>query len=151
MRSTFDSGAQLTIKIEMNTFERAPARPTTTRSLEVNSPWYSNSAEVPTFELDELVATKIRALYQRRKGRDLFDLWLAVEHAGVAPEAIAACFGPYRPDNWTPALAVDNLEAKLHDGSFRTDLDSLVDRWPAGYTVEAGGEVARAVLDNIVA
>ena len=28
-----------------------------------------------TYEIDELIATKLRALYQRGKGRNLFDLW----------------------------------------------------------------------------
>ena len=28
-----------------------------------------------TFEIDELMATKLRALYQRRKGRVLFSVW----------------------------------------------------------------------------
>jgi predicted nucleotidyltransferase component of viral defense system len=29
-----------------------------------------------TYQLAELTASKLRALYQRRKGRDLFDIWL---------------------------------------------------------------------------
>ena len=37
------------------------------------SRWYSGTAAIATFELDELLTTKLRALYQRRKGRDLFD------------------------------------------------------------------------------
>ncbi len=28
-----------------------------------------------TYELAELTGTRLRAVYQRRKGRDLFDLW----------------------------------------------------------------------------
>jgi Nucleotidyl transferase AbiEii toxin, Type IV TA system len=58
--------------------------------------------------IEELTATKARALFQRSRGRDLFDLWLAVEDAGVTPAAIAGCFGPYRPDGWTIARANDN-------------------------------------------
>ena len=37
------------------------------------SRWYSGTAAIATFEINELLATKLRALYQRRKGRDLFD------------------------------------------------------------------------------
>jgi predicted nucleotidyltransferase component of viral defense system len=33
-----------------------------------------------TYELDELMATKLRALYQRRKDRDLFDLWFITQN-----------------------------------------------------------------------
>lgn len=46
-----------------------------------------------TFEPAELIATKLRALFQRRKGRDLFDLWLALTEIGIAPDDIVACFG----------------------------------------------------------
>ena len=94
LRSTFLSGQRLQIKVEMNTFERSPAQPIVTRSFAIESPWFPGSAEVPTFVIEELSATKIRALFQRSKGRDLFDLWLAVEHAGISPAAIAECFGP---------------------------------------------------------
>ena len=41
----------------------------------VDSEWFSGSGTIITYRLEELMATKLRALYQRRKGRDLFDLW----------------------------------------------------------------------------
>jgi predicted nucleotidyltransferase component of viral defense system len=66
------------VKVEMNTFERSPARPTVTRRFAVSSPWFTGDADIPTFTIEELTATKIRALFQRRKGRDLFDLWLSI-------------------------------------------------------------------------
>jgi predicted nucleotidyltransferase component of viral defense system len=48
-----------------------------------------------TYELEELLATKLRALYQRGKGRDLFDLVMALEAAKVDPERILKAFGEY--------------------------------------------------------
>ena len=104
---------------------------------------------MPTFAIEELTATKIRALFQRSKGRDLFDLWLAVDQAGVSPGAIAECFDPYRPDGWTVARALDNLAAKLDDSTFTTDLEPLVATWPAGYEIATGAAVARTVIDAI--
>lgn len=104
-RSTAASGRPMNVKIELNTFERSPARPTVVRAYRVESQWFTGEAAVPTFELAELIATKIRALFQRKKGRDLFDLWLAVEHGAVRPDDIAECFGPYRPDGWTAERA----------------------------------------------
>jgi predicted nucleotidyltransferase component of viral defense system len=100
-RSTFAGGGAISIKIEINTFERSPAQPVVARNYSIDSPWFTGAAAVPSFDLPELVATKIRALFRRSKGRDLFDLWLAVRHAGAAPEDIAACFEPYRPDGYT--------------------------------------------------
>lgn len=144
--TTFNGGLPMKIKIEINTFDRSPAQPTMTRPIAVESPWFEGRADVATFALAELSATKIRALYQRKKGRDLFDLWLAVEEASTAPEQIAACFDPYRPEGWTTSLARQNLDAKLNDHTFASDLAALVVEPPTRYTVEAGAAVAHQVL-----
>lgn len=145
--STFDSGNRMRIKVEINTHELSPARPIVTRSHTIESPWFNGTAAVPTFTLEELISTKIRALYQRSKGRDLFDLWLAVTQAGADPAEIATCFGPYRPESWTANLALRNLEAKLADQRFRTDLSPLIPNWPTGYSIEAAAEVATTIIN----
>ena len=67
LQTTFLSGEKMQVKVEMNTFERSPARPTTTRSFVVDSPWFSGSADIPTFAVEELIATKIRALCQPKR------------------------------------------------------------------------------------
>lgn len=131
-RTTSATGVPLRVKIEVNTHERSPALPLTTRSHSVNSAWWRGGASVRTFQPAELVATKIRALYQRSKGRDLFDLWLALNHLHLGPAAILAAFGPYRPNGLTAAKASENLAQKLSDPVFRTDLDPLVPAWPNG-------------------
>lgn len=79
-----------------------------------SSPWFTGEADVQTFDPAELVATKIRALFQRSKGRDLFDLWLAITRLGVTPEDLVACFGPYRPDGYSarPGRAEPSGEAR---------------------------------------
>ena len=66
------------LKIEINTREHLSVLGTTTRPLAVDNPWFSGTAEIPVYHLDELLGTKLRALHQRRKGRDLFDLWVAL-------------------------------------------------------------------------
>lgn len=149
LRSTFATGGPLTIKVEINTFERSPARPVLARDYSVTSPWFSGAGSVTTFDLSELIATKIRALFQRKKGRDLFDLWLAVGHAGVSVDDIATCFEPYRPDGWTAARALGNLDAKLADPQFVRDLDALVDAAAAGYNFDDAADVARAVITAV--
>ena len=138
--STFATGAPMRIKIEMNTFERSPIRSIVNRPYAVVSPWFTGSADIPTFMLEELIATKIRALYQRKKGRDLFDLWLAITQAGVRPRDIAECFEAYRPGGWTPELALQNLSAKLDDPRFTEDLAALVPRRPEEYDTEVAAE-----------
>lgn len=147
--STFVRGGRMRVKIELNTSERSSAQPTVTQAFTVDSPWFSGTADVATYALEELAATKIRALFQRKKGRDLFDLWLAVHKAGVPPAEIAACFSHYRPDGWTAERSLANLEAKLEDRDFTADVEHLVSDWPEGYTVEAASHLARAVLSEI--
>lgn len=52
-------------------------------------------ADIATFELDELLATKLRVLYQRRKGRDLFDLAMGRADKRSDAQRIVAGFGEY--------------------------------------------------------
>ena len=88
-----------------------------------------------------MFSTKIRALYQRRKGRVLFDLWLALTELGLSGGEIVSAFWPYRPDGLTAALAEANLRAKLDDASFRNDLDALVTEWPVGYDIDSAADL----------
>lgn len=87
------------------------------------------------------MAAKIRALYQRRKGRDLFDLWLAVAQVGVDPASIAAAFAPYRPDGHTADRAVEVLRGHLSLPVFRSDVETLAAALPFDYDVDAAGEL----------
>lgn len=127
LRAEFESGrGRMQITVEMNTYETSPARPHVRLPFEIESPWWSGSAEVLTFEPAELVATKLRALYQRRKGRDLFDLWLALTHMNLEASEVLECFGPYRPEGYTLQTAIANLRAHLENQLFRRDLDPLI-------------------------
>jgi predicted nucleotidyltransferase component of viral defense system len=72
-----------------------------------------NSAVIPTYELDELLATKLRALYQRRKGRDLFDLWWAHEQADPDPARIVALLGEYQAAAGRSMIRASELRKNL--------------------------------------
>ena len=139
-RTTSDQGVPLRPKIEVNTHERSPALPHLLLPYEVTSPWWTGQAEVRTFQPIELVATKIRALYQRSKGRDLFDLWLALDELHLDPDAIIAAFEPYRPSGLTSRSATANLAAKLRDPAFRGDLIPLIRQSPTGYDADVAAE-----------
>jgi predicted nucleotidyltransferase component of viral defense system len=54
----------------------------------VSSRWFAGESEIRTYMLDELLGTKMRALYQRKKSRDLFDLAVALERGAVDPARI---------------------------------------------------------------
>ena len=144
LRTTSSTGAALRVKVEMNTFERSPSWPPTTRRLQITSAWFTGTADVPTFALEELLATKIRALLQRAKGRDAFDLWLVARAFDVDPNDTAECFEPYRPEGWSPVRARANLAAKVRDDAYLEDLRPLVADWPDGFDGEATSASPRA-------
>jgi predicted nucleotidyltransferase component of viral defense system len=141
LRAPFESGnGIMRIKIEVNPFERA-AGPLVRLPFAVESQWFTRDADVQTSPIADLVATKLRALFQRSKGRDLFDLWLAVTQLGVAPRDLVECFAPYRPEGYGRRRAEQNLRAKLASPDFRSDLVPLVTSWPAGYDIDAAAEL----------
>ena len=141
------------IKIEANIAETEPFRPITEIEHAVSSRWWSGARTVPTFALNEMMATKLRALYQRRKGRDLFDLWLVLTTQDVTPAEIVDGLRHYmRNAVFTyPQLRL-NLLDKLADIAFRTDLDGLLLRLPDGYDIDDAADAVMerlgALLDN---
>lgn len=143
------SGTKRKIKLEINTFERSPMLPLTRRALSIDSAWYAGDAEVSVFRVEELCATKVRALYQRSKGRDLFDLWLALTKLGVDPGDIIGAFGAYRPEGLTRGLMEKNLKEKLVNREFCHDCDSLIvgGAEKLGYDAQEAGLL---VMDEIV-
>ena len=103
-----------------------------------------------TFQPEKLVATKLRALFQRKKGRDLFDLWVALTVLGHDPAEIVACFDPYRPQAYTAERARRGLEEHLADAGFRADLLPLLREVPEGYDIDAAAElVGDTVLERV--
>ncbi|MGD1011363.1 MAG: nucleotidyl transferase AbiEii/AbiGii toxin family protein [Acidimicrobiales bacterium] len=147
LRAPFESGSgTMRIKIEVNTHERSPARELIRHPFTVKSAWYEGAADVLTFSREELVATKLRALYQRLKGRDLFDLWLALDRLRLDPSEIVASFAPYRPETYSAVLAERNLREKLGRPAFRDDLTPLVRAIPKDYDMMMAGELVIAEL-----
>lgn len=140
-KTTSESGLPLKIKIEINAFERSPSLPLVAMPHAIDVAWCSSKAEIQVFQAEELVATKIRALYQRSKGRDLFDFWLALDLLGLDPEQIIAAFDPYRPENTSAIQMIDNLEAKLNDRAFLEDINSLIVKNDLGYDPDVAGKL----------
>ena len=124
-KGTSETGNPIRIKIEINTYERTPALPLITLRHAISAECFSSQSEVVAFQPEEQIATKIRALYQRSKGRDLFDIWLSLEVLALDPSVIINAFSPYRPDGMTAELAIKNLERKLESRQFLEDLDGL--------------------------
>lgn len=81
-----EEGVPLCLKVEINTREHFSVHGFRKHNFEVNSRWFSGASDILTYELEELLGTKLRALYQRNKGRDLFDLWYAFKEKTDSPE-----------------------------------------------------------------
>lgn len=117
------------IKIEINTRECFSYYDRIQEHFSVASDWFSDEAFVNTFQLEELIATKLRALYQRKKGRDLFDLWLASQQKNFNIEKAISAFEHYMKKEGNIITRSDfekNLADKLQDSAFTTDMNLLL-------------------------
>ncbi len=137
-----DGGERIRIKIEINVSETTPLYQHSVRRYAVSSRWFSGEAQVRTFTVEELLATKFRALYQRRKGRDLFDLWIALDRLHPDEPAIIDGLQHYMRNTVFsyPQLAL-NLQRKITSRAFLEDLDALLTERPAGYEPRQAAEL----------
>jgi predicted nucleotidyltransferase component of viral defense system len=130
------------LKVEINTREHFAVLPLRRTRFTVESRWFRGSAEIPTFAPEELLGTKLRALYQRRKGRDLFDLDTALDRLpDLDVDTVVRCFHEYMAFGETPVSRAEfeaNLAAKRVDGTFLTDVPPLLARAAAGWDGERG-------------
>jgi hypothetical protein len=94
----------------------------------------------------------MRALYQRKQGRDLFDLAIAQERAKSDPARIVKCFAAYMEhcgDRVTRAQFEKNMAAKLRDGQFRADIGPLLSSDFSWDVDEAFGTVASHLIERL--
>ena len=140
-----ESGAStIRVKIETNVAESESHRGHIFIPYAVETPWWSGDAKVRTFAIEDILATKVRALCQRRKGRDLFDLWIGLGRPGVDDEEIAAGLQCYMGDRvYSYPQLVNHLKTKLGDPDFAADLSALARSIPAGYEIPAALDLVR--------
>ena len=87
--------ATLKLKVEINTGEHGVLLGYRRYPFAVASDWYSARAEILSFEPEELFGTKLRALLQRRKNRDLFDLHHGLLQLDMDHDQLVACLNHY--------------------------------------------------------
>lgn len=133
----------LRLKVEINSREHFAVHGFTRVPFRVSSGWFDGGCDVTSYTLEELLATKLRALYQRRKPRDLFDLSVALEGADVDPGRVVSAFLEYMDFEGrkiTRAQFEENLEAKMRDGGFGLgELDAFLadgHEWDPGRAAE---------------
>ncbi|WP_375326520.1 nucleotidyl transferase AbiEii/AbiGii toxin family protein [Candidatus Tisiphia endosymbiont of Nemotelus uliginosus] len=123
------SGLPAKLKIEINTTEHFQVLPLRHESFSIESQWFNGVCEIVTYELAELVATKLRALYQRRKGRDLFDLWYIFKCKLVEANQVIHIFQKYCANDSiliSKELFQKNMELKRLNKDFQVDMNVLL-------------------------
>ena len=125
-----DGTGDIRLKVEINTREIEAFDPPHAIRYSVANPWFEGGAELPTFSREELLATKLRALLQRNKGRDLLDLFEALEtFEALDNRRIVECLGLYIERGGTPisrAQAEERMFAKLAAPRFMADIRPLL-------------------------
>jgi predicted nucleotidyltransferase component of viral defense system len=149
-RFTSEEEIPLKLKVEINTREHFSELGLQRLPFSMESRWFTGSAEIQTYHLNELLGTKVRALYQRKKGRDLFDLWKALLEAKVDPAVIINCFLRYMEHEGHKVSRAEfemNLAEKASDRRFSEDIHPLLapgSEWDFDKAMEA-------VMGNLVA
>ena len=90
-----DPETTMNLKVEINTREHKSLFGIKQYPFEIDSRWHQAKTQIASFEPEELFGTKFRALLQRRKNRDLFDLHEGIEQLSMDLDKLIACFTYY--------------------------------------------------------
>lgn len=118
------------LKIEINCREHFSVLGFLKKRYKVNNQWFTGECNITTYHFEELLATKLRALYQRKKGRDLFDLYIALSGSNVNVLKIIECYKTYMMFSASSVpshkMFINNLACKIEDPEFTGDTASLL-------------------------
>jgi len=141
---------RLRLKLEINCKEHFNVLDWVDFPFEVESEWFSGKAAIRTYSINELLGTKLRALYQRSKGRDLFDLDNSRLNMKLDINQIIKCFKEYtifatgkRPPSKKEFLM--NIEEKENNPDFTGDMEAIL-RPEIKYNQEAAFEWLKNVV-----
>lgn len=126
----FDSEMQpivnMRLKIEINTREHLSVFGLKDIPYGINNSWFSGQCHITGYEVEELLGTKLKALYQRKKGRDLFDLYWALTNMDMDTEKIIWCYKihmKHAVDKLpTRKQFIVNMNGKMTDMEFMEDI-----------------------------
>ena len=145
-----DVGAgEIHLKVEINCKEHFSVFPMVLVPFSVKNDWFSGQCEVLTYELDELVGTKVRALYQRLKGRDLFDVYTALITGKLDIERVMTAYDRYLRfvASHTPTYKefVLNMDEKMQNPEFLGDTTGLL-RPGLTFEMQPSWEIVRDII-----
>lgn len=118
------------LKVEINNTEHFHVLPLQHKKIKIENVWFTGSADILTYQIEELLGTKLRALYQRKKGRDLFDLvTVARKNKKMDPKKVIECFNYYMKNQKKKVSRAEfekNLILKLNSKGFVQDILPLL-------------------------
>jgi predicted nucleotidyltransferase component of viral defense system len=144
-------GKPLEIVVEVNATERTPYKEIAQLPFELKLRNQTHQAMIRGFDIHEMLGTKMRALFQRTRGRDLFDLYWALTKLTepVDPAGIIDAFQHYMDQEKSEAGRndfIDALSIKLTDKGFLSDMTPLL-RTGLTYDPKIAGEY---VIQNLL-
>jgi hypothetical protein len=119
----------LRLKVEINSREHFAMYGLKEIPFAFVSRWFEGKCQIHSYELDELLGTKLRALYQRKWGRDLFDLATALQNPAVNADRVVAAFSEYMKRDGHRVMRAQfekNMAEKRSDPEFHTDIGPLL-------------------------
>jgi predicted nucleotidyltransferase component of viral defense system len=131
----------LKVKVEINTREHDGVLGIQQYPFAVESGWYQATANIASFAPEELFATKLRALLQRRKNRDLFDLHMGLQQLSMNPEALLACFDHYVTLEGKPITRA-NAEQRMLEKLTHSLTEDMAPLLPPGISFHENDAVA---------
>ena len=140
------------LKVEINCREHMAIYGYKKLPYSVTSEWHKGKCDITTFDLDELLGTKVRALYQRRKGRDLFDLYFVLTETKADAKRIAHAFHKYMEFEGKGVSQKEfmaNMEKKLQEDQFHKDLVGIV-RPEVNFNMEDAWGMVREELISLI-
>jgi predicted nucleotidyltransferase component of viral defense system len=140
------------LKVEVNCSEHEPVY----ELAEIPFKFGSEELSLRTYDIDEMLGTKLRALVQRDQSRDLFDLDRALTSPSRShvpnPDRIVYAFRKYMEGEGSLVDADAfrrDLDKKLRSEIFRRDTDQML-RTGVSFDIDAAAErVKRQLLDRL--
>ena len=124
-------GGVLKLKIEINAREHRNLHGLKSYPFEVASDWHEAKADIISFEPEELFGTKLRALLQRNKNRDLFDLNEGLLQLAIDHDKLIACFDHY-PVQEGHSISRANAEERMLKKLNQSLTEDIAPLLPAG-------------------
>lgn len=132
-----DAAATFKLKVEMNTREHQSLNGVVLMPFAMDNPWHKAAVEVATYVPDEIFSTKLRALLQREKNRDLFDLHHGLDQLKLDPARVVSGFEFYLAQQGL-SISRANAEERMLKKLTRSLIEDIQPLLPAGITFDEG-------------